>query len=115
MNYATVDPIVETNTPGHDRSSSSRSPAPSRYLADPGVLPARIHPFRRMPSPRTGLLRDFLRRPASLLSEPTSPTGPWGGTGADDKSSGEVLYEDFFPVHRVPGTVSGAAAVTRAV
>lgn len=98
MNHATIDPVVETNTPGPDRGSCSRGPAPSRYLADPDVLPARIHPFHRMPSPRTGLLRDFLRRPASLPSEPTSPTAPRGGTGADDTSGGEMSYEDFFPV-----------------
>lgn len=115
MNHATIDPIVTTNTPGPDCSSWSRGPAPSRYLADPDVLPARIHPFRRVPSPRTGLLRDFLRRPPSLPSERTSPAGLWGGTGADDKSGGEVLYEDFFPVRSAPGTVSGATAVTRAV
>lgn len=112
MSHAIIDPVVTTNTPGPDRGSWSRGPARSRYLADPDVLPARIHPFRRMPSPRTGLLRDFLRRPASLPTEPTSPRGPWGGTGADDKSSGEVLYEDFFPVPPVPGTVGDAAAVT---
>lgn len=115
MNHATIDPIVTTTTSGPDRSSWSRGPAPSRYLADPDVLPARIHPFRKMPAPRSGLLRDFLRRPTSLPSASTSTTSPWGGTGADDKSSGAVLYEHFFPVHRVPGTVSGAAAVTRAV
>lgn len=111
MTHVSIDPLIETDLSDADRGAWSRIPAPSRYLADPDVPSARIQPFRTMPSPRTRLLRDFLLRPA-LPTAALPLSSPWGGTGADSKSSGEVLYEDFFPVHAAPGAmVLGGTAV----